>query len=135
MWDDSYVKLYRKITKWEHYNDSRTFHLFMHLLLMAVRKPTRFGGCNLKPGQFLTTYDDLQEDLGRCRKYLSEAIKALCESGEIKKEIRKGRTLFTIMNFDKYQGGKAQKRDELQTGDIQVNDEVPENGEVGATYF
>ena len=135
MKNESYIKLYRKITDWEHYPDSRTFHLFVHLLLSAARKPMKFCGVNLKPGQYLTTYDVLQEDLGMCRKYLSESIKALCETGEIKKEMRNGRTLFTIINFEKYQGGKPQKQSDSQEDDAQKDDESSGYGKVGATFF
>ena len=63
-----------------------------------------------------------------CRKYLSESIKILCESGEIKKEMWNGRTLFTITNYNEYQGGK-QKPDE------QKDDEPEVGNNVGAVYF
>ena len=60
-----------------------------------------------------------------CRKYLSESIKALCESGEIKKEQKNGRTLFTVVNYADYQGSDRQK---------QNDDSVNGNG-IGSTDF
>lgn len=90
----------------------------------------KFCGVNLKPGQYLTTYDVLQEDLGMCRKYLSESIKALCESGEIKKEQKNGRTLFTVVNYADYQGSDRQK----QNDEPQNDDSVNGNG-IGSTDF
>lgn len=131
MKDESYIKLFRKVRDWEHYQDSKTFHLYVHFILSAVRKPTKYCGVSLKPGQYLTTYDDLQEDTGLCRKYLSASIQKLCESGEIKKEMRGGRTLITVVRYEDYQAGKRAESDK-QEGQP---DEQYESGEVGAKFF
>ena len=135
MWDESYIKLLRKTINWEHYHDSRTFHLFIHLILCAARKPVKYGGCNLKTGQYLTTYEDLQQDTGICKKYLSESIKKLCESGDIKKETRNGRTLFTVINYSKYQGGNKQNQTDTQTEKPKKDDDGLTYGDVGGTFF
>ena len=101
-----YIKLFRSITEWEHYKDGNTARLFLHLLLMAVRKQIRYGKITLNCGQFVSTSRALSEELCISTKYITESIKKLRESGEIKTERCEYGTIFTVLNYDKYQGAE-----------------------------
>ena len=49
-----WIKLHRKLIKWEWYHDSKMVHLFIHLILMANHQPASFRGVKIKQGQLVT---------------------------------------------------------------------------------
>lgn len=126
MKSESYIKLFRKITEWEHFQDSRTLHVFLYLLVMAVRNRTRYGEYVLKKGQFITSYRDLQQNLGMCAKYVTESVQKLKNSGEITTEKCRYGTLFTIVNYEDYQGTESKPH---------KDDEKPRGNGIGCTDF
>ena len=113
----NYIKLFRQITEWEHYQDGNTMRMFIHLLLMAVRNPTRYGKIKLQSGQFITTSRDLEIDLGMSARSVTQAIKNLRESGEIKTESCSGGTLFTVIHYSDYQGNPVKDDDAQKDSD------------------
>ena len=54
---DGYIKLHRKMTEWEWYSDSNTKTVFLHLLLEANFKPTKYRGVELEAGQLVVTQE------------------------------------------------------------------------------
>lgn len=113
MKDESYIKLFRRIMEWEHYKDGNAMRVFMHLLLLAAHDRKNLYGVILKRGQCITSSRRLQDDLGMCAQYVTDSIKKLKESGEITTERAcggMGGTVFTIANYDEYQGTERSRK-------------------------
>lgn len=106
----TYIKLFRKITEWEHYTDGNTMRLFLHLLLNAVHNTQYIYGIPLNRGQYYTSSRALSEQLKLSTKYVTESIKKLRDSGEISTERYGNGTIFTITNYDDYQGSESNKK-------------------------
>ena len=102
--DISYIKLSRKILRWEWYLDPSIKTLFIHLLLIANIEDRRTLGYLIKRGQVMTTYSRLSEGCGLSTSVIQRGIKRLTETGEIKVDSDHHRTIITVNNYDKYQG-------------------------------
>lgn len=112
MKNESYIKLYRKITDWEHYTDGNTMRVYMHLLLMAVHERRNVYGIILKRGQCISSSRRLSEDLCMCLQSVTVSLKKLKDSGEIITERACGgsnATIFTIVKYDEYQSTDSKK--------------------------
>lgn len=115
--------------------DVTTFRLFTYLLLNATHQDgIKKGGVELKRGQWIRSYRKLAQDLaykeGRgvkeySIKTISKCVKKLVDAGTITVEETKQGTLFTIVNYAKYQDKQELKK---ETGNASGN-EVETNGE------
>ena len=81
--------------------------LFLHLLLNAVHDRQTAYDVPLRRGQYFTSYRQLQDDLDINVRYITESIRKLKKSGEIETERCRWGTIFTILNYDDYQGGNS----------------------------
>lgn len=124
----TYIKLFRKITEWEHYQDSKTLHLFLHLLLNAVHNKQYIFGIQLNRGQYFTSSRSLQKELGMCAKNVTESIQKLRDSGEITTERCMNGTIFTIVHYDDYQGSETGSKNKR-------NPDQPKGNGIGRTDF
>ena len=106
---ESYIKLFRKMSEWEHFKDSNTVHVFLFLLISAVGNDTVYNGFRLKCGQFVTTVKKISESTGLTVKQVRRCIDVLKESGEIKTDSTNQYTVFTVLNYSEYQGQKRKK--------------------------
>lgn len=111
---EGWIKLHRKILSNDLWNDPTTFRLFILLILKAAHKDgVKIKDIELKRGQYIRSYSKLQEDLeyieGRGYKKVSKSsitrsIKKLIKNGIVQIHETKHGTLFTIINYEKYQG-------------------------------
>jgi hypothetical protein len=51
-----WLKLHRKMKKWEWYSDTDIFRVFTHLLLYANHRPGHWQGVEFLEGQVMSTY-------------------------------------------------------------------------------
>lgn len=102
-----FIKLYRGIVDTDLYKDGKTFRLYLHLLLFAVRNTTKYGKVTIERGQCISTSRDLSVSLGISTKYITESIQRLKESGKIKTERTERGTIFTVVEYDDYNGISA----------------------------
>ena len=110
MKSESYIKLFRKMAEWEHYKDSNTVHVFLHLLIFAVGNDMDCHGKALKAGQYITSIRQIAESTGLTVKQVRRCISVLKESGEISAEtINHEYTVYTVLNYAQYQGEKRGK--------------------------
>lgn len=130
-----WIKLYREVLETDLWYDVTTFRLFTYLLLNATHQDgIKKGGVELKRGQWIRSYRKLAQDLaykeGRgvkeySIKTISKCVKKLVDAGTITVEETKQGTLFTIVNYAKYQDKQEFKK---ETGNASGN-EVETNGE------
>ena len=105
--DEGYIKLYRSMTKWEWYSDSNTKAVFLHLLLNANLEETRYMNHVIPKGGLVTGYPALSRQLGISIQSVRTAIKHLKLTNEITVKSTNRFSIVTIVNWEKYQGGKT----------------------------
>lgn len=98
-----FVKLHRSITEWEWYSDVNTCRLFLHLLLTANYKPTKFQGHDVPAGGVVTGYPALAAQTGLSVKSVRTAIKHLKSTGEVAVNSTTKFSIITMTNWEAYQ--------------------------------
>lgn len=105
----------REIFDHEIWKNTSEFRLFLYILGKAVWKDggVKVGNIHIKKGQFLRSYRNLRNDLeyldnNAVKQYGIATIKRLVDKlvadGRIKKEETEHGTLFTVVNYELYQG-------------------------------
>lgn len=101
--NDSYIKLYRKITEWEWYSDINVRIVFIHLLLTANWKDKNWHGIVVKRGQKVTSFGNLAAETGLTTQQIRTAINRLKSTCEITCQSTNRYTLITLENYSFYQ--------------------------------
>lgn len=99
----SYIKLHRKMLQWEWYDHDNTKILFLHLLLTASWKESRWHGITLQPGELIRTNENLGQELGKSIKQIRAALENLKRTGEVATRFESGIRIITVKNWDQYQ--------------------------------
>ena len=103
MLDGGFIKLHRKMVKWEWYQDANTFRVFVHLLLTANYEPRRFQGMVIERGQRVTSIAKLSKELKISVKAIRVALNHLQETDELTCQGTAKYTVITVNNYDFYQ--------------------------------
>ena len=101
---EAYVKLHKKMLSWEWYDDMITFRVFIHCLLKADYKPSRWHGIALEPGQFPTSFAKLAKETNLTVQQVRTAMKHLKSTGEITMYQHANCSVVSINNWSQYQG-------------------------------
>ena len=101
-----WTKIYRQIKKWQHYQESTVFHVFVDLFLSASTEDVWHKGMEIKVGELFTSVSDIHESTGLDAKTIRKALEKLESSGEISRETSNLGSKITITNFSKFQLGK-----------------------------
>ena len=101
--EETWIKLYRKITQWDWFTDSKTFHVFVYLLLSANIRDGKMKNRQIRRGQAVTSYMRIAMSTGMSVSSARRAIENLVSTGEIIVEPTNHYTLVTIVKYDSYQ--------------------------------
>ena len=118
-----FVKIDRKITKWRWYKDTSTFKIFLHLILTANYEDREFEDIVIKRGQRVASIRSLAVESGLTEKNVRTAIKHLKATGEVASLSTPKYTVFTVVNYEKYQIVANKVANEGRTGGEQVANE------------
>ena len=99
-----WVKLYEKIKDWEWYKNGPTKDLFMHLLIRANYKDSRWNGIIVKKGSLVTSVRKLSEETGLSVSQIRNALDHLKATHEITIQTTSRYTVISICNYGIYQG-------------------------------
>lgn len=116
-----YIKLHRDILKWEWYDDSKTFGIFIHCLLKANHKDKKWRGITVKRGSFITSYGKLASELGITVRSVRTAITKLEATGELTRSSSSQNTVLKVNNYNQYQDFDT-RNDKPTTNERQTND-------------
>lgn len=138
-----FITLHRQILDWEWYKDVNTKLLFIHLLITANFKDTRFLGKKIKRGQIVTSLPALAEETGLSVQNVRTALKHLISTGEITDESNNQYRIITVVKYDDYQKttdeltGNQQATNRQPTGNQQHhnNDNNVNKGNKGISIF
>ena len=100
---EGYIKLHRQILKWEWYDDANTFRVFLHCLLSANHEDGKWHGIAIKRGQFISSTRKMAYRLHLSVKQIRTCFLRLEKTHEMAHETTNRFTLFTVVNYDKYQ--------------------------------
>lgn len=112
--NNSFITLHRRITQWEWYTDANTMRVFVHLLLMANHKETKWRGEVIARGQVLTGLDQLSKDLKLSVQKIRTALEHLISTGEVTNRSTNKYRIITINNYSSYQDKKQAKQQAKQ---------------------
>ena len=118
-----FVKIDRQITKWRWYKDTSTFKLLLHLILTANYEDREFEDIVIKRGQRVASIRSLAAESGLTEKNVRTAIKHLKATGEVASLPTPKYTVFTVVNYEKYQIVANKVANEGRTGGEQVANE------------
>lgn len=131
-----WIKLHREIFDSDIWHDVTTFRLFIYLIGKASHQDgIMHKGMILNRGQYVRSYRKLADDLsykeGRGSKKhslstIKKCVSKLVEAKRVNVEETKEGTLFTIVNYAKYQDLGDTKKETMNT----IKDEVRTNGEL-----
>ena len=127
---DGWIKLHRKLCEWEWYKDTKTLHLFIHLLLRVNYKPSKWRGIDLAPGQLITGRKQLSVETGISERSIRTSLNRLNKTGEISIKTTSQFSIVTICNYLDYQtgfDGDDQQPDQQATSDRPANDHIQED--------
>lgn len=114
---EGYIKIDRKMVKWEHYKDGNVLRVFLDLMFAARTIETKKNGKTVAAGTVLTTINEIRERTGiKSKVTVIDALNILVTSGEISKERSGNETIITINKFLTYQGGTKNEPPKKQGG-------------------
>lgn len=110
---EGWIKLHRKFSDWEWFQDSYMVHLFIYLLLNANHKEGKWKGVNIERGTLITGRKKLSNATGIPEQIIRTRLKKLEQTNEIKIDTKSTReltkkstsnfTIITICNYESYQ--------------------------------
>ena len=99
----TWIKLDRNIDDWRWYKDSKTLHVFIHLLIHANIEPKEFKGITIGRGELAITQESLAYETGLSRQEVRTAMGHLISTNDITK-YQVGRiVVISIPRYDAYQ--------------------------------
>lgn len=106
--DDGFIKIHRRMLKWEWYKDTNTKVLFLHCLLKANWKDGRFQGIEVPRGSFVTSLSTLSEELSSKEQIFTvqnvrTSLKHLTLTGELTSKSYSKYRIITVNKYNEYQ--------------------------------
>lgn len=115
-----WIKLHRQIVNWEWYSDSKTFRLFLHLLLTANHKDNNYRGKLIKKGCLVTGREILSAQTGMSVREIRTCLERLKSTNEIAIKTNSKGTEIQVINYEKYQSTTNETTNERPSNDQQT---------------
>lgn len=117
----NYIKIDRKILKWEWWSDINTFRVFVFMLISAYWKDGQYKGIKIPRGSFPSSISELSKETNLTDNELRTALKHLRSTGEITSKSTNKFTVFTIKNYDLYQTINEQNNKQITNKSQAIN--------------
>lgn len=130
-----WIKVHRKIQEWEWYTDSKSVHLFIHILIKANHVPRKWRGIDIQSGQFITSRDKLAAETGISQQSIRTILKRMQDTNEITIKSTSKYTMLTVCNWAPYQTGAGdinQPANRQSTSEL-TNDQPATNQQLTTT--
>ena len=105
---DGWIKLHRKMTEWEWYDDPGTRLVFLHLLLIANYEDKNWRGITIKRGQALASIGKLSRATGLSIQQTRNKLTNIQTTGEVTSKSTNKYTIYTLQNYETYQTNNKQ---------------------------
>lgn len=100
---EGWIKIDKKLLKWEWADCPEMMSLWIHMLLLANDRDASYRGIEIKRGQFITSLSKLARATGLSVQQIRTALKRLQNTGEINIENTPKYSIVTISKFNTYQ--------------------------------
>ena len=100
---EGWIKLHRKITTWEWWDDHNTTRLFVFIITQANHKEKKWQGNTIKRGEFITSYPKMAAMTGLSIKQIRTSISHLKKTGEVAVKSTNQFTKVIVENYSLYQ--------------------------------
>ena len=120
--NSGFIKLHRKITEWEWYSDVNARLVFMHLLIKANYKASRFQGREIPIGSLVIGRKALATEIGLSEQQVRTSINKLKSTNEITIKATNKFSICTIVKWAEYQCKESTKK---QTNNQQITNNQP----------
>ena len=115
-----WIKLQREYAQWQWFTCVNVAHLFTYLLLTVNHKESCWMGTIVKPGQTITSYQQLANATGLSVQNVRTALKKLVRTGDITVETTNKFSLVSVVEWEKYQ--EKEDNSPLQNSGQKAND-------------
>lgn len=123
-----WIKLYRKLTDWEWYDDAVVKAIFIDLLILANHQDNTWHGQTVKRGSLVTSVATIAGRNGLTIQQVRTALNKLEKTGEINKQSTNKNTLIIVLNYERYQEFEDTENDNCQqTDNIQTTNKQQSN--------
>lgn len=109
MANNSWFKMYRKITDWEWFKHPNTLQMFIYLISVANTEDRGFQNITVKRGELVTSQPSLAQTLGQSIKSVRVSLEHLQRTGEVAVKRYPKFSVISIVSYDKYQTNGSQK--------------------------
>ena len=103
MSEGNWLVLNRRILDWEWYRNVNTKTLFIHCLLKANYTEKTWRGMTIKRGEFISSFNNLALETGLSIQNVRTSLKNLQLTHDVTHKGRTQHTVFTVVNYNKYQ--------------------------------
>ncbi len=122
----TFIKIDRNILDWGWYEDPNTKVVFLHLLLKANIKDHEYMGVMVRRGDVISSFPMLAKENGLSVQQVKTAISPLEATREVTHKGYAKFSLFTVVNYDKYQSrSTGSATDNQPTANRQLTDNQP----------
>lgn len=115
-----YIKLWRAMLTWEWYDDIPTKVVYIHFLLTANIDDVEWHGATIRRGSLASSYSKIAQATGLTVQQTRTAIDHLVSTGEVTKCSTPKFTVFTLINYDKFQTSTSKLTNNQQTNNTQT---------------
>lgn len=113
----TWVKLYRSIIDWEHFDDAQMVKLYLYLICAANVTALPHKGVTVGRGQVATSYRQLADVMGVGVATIDRMLKKFEKSGEAERERNAPFLLITLNNYNSFQNsGTETERNRNKNG-------------------
>ena len=120
----NFIKVDRKILKWEWWGDINTCRLFLYMLISAYWKDGKYKGKDIFRGSFPSTLPQLAIDTNLTENEVRTAIKHLKSTGEITVKSHAKYSIYTVNNYNEYQSDNRQINSEITVKSQSDNSQI-----------
>jgi len=103
MSQDGWIKLHRSIFNWEWYTNPIVARVFIHILLNAKPEDSMVKMTLVKRGEYMASRRQLSIETGLSGQNVRTAIQKLQATNDITCGPVGLRTIYAVVNYDKYQ--------------------------------
>lgn len=104
----NYIKVSRSLLDWCWYHDVNTCRLFIHMLLRVNWKRGYFGEEVIERGSFVSSISKLSAETGLSEREVRTALEHLKKTGEVTCNRHAKYSVYTVVNYCKYQSSDRQ---------------------------
>jgi len=101
--EEGFVKVWRKIKKWEWYDDDETLAFFVRLIMKANWEDKRWHGHVVPRGSFIAGRKTLAKEFKRSERRIRTLVERLKATSELTSKSTNRFTIYTLVNYEKYQ--------------------------------